>query len=86
MSVPAERGDWARTHRDLIAEIFGYRFEFADLADGVAIVATAWYRKRPEVDWHERNVTAENRSTAGVMPRRGDLISGRVAQIHVGQG
>lgn len=38
MSVPAEREDWARTHRDLIAgEILATDFEFADLADGVAI-------------------------------------------------
>lgn len=38
MSVPAEREDWARTHRDLIAgETLATDFEFADLADGVAI-------------------------------------------------
>jgi len=38
MAVPAERSDWARTHRDLIAgEILATGFEFAEPADGVQI-------------------------------------------------
>jgi isoleucyl-tRNA synthetase len=38
MSVPAERQDWARTHRDLIArEILATRFEFGQPRDGVDI-------------------------------------------------
>ena len=38
MSVPAERADWARTHRDLIAgEILATSFEFGEPADGVDI-------------------------------------------------
>ena len=38
MSVPAERGQWARTHRDLIAgEILATSFEFGDPTDGVEI-------------------------------------------------
>ena len=38
MSVPAERADWARTHRDLIAgEILATDFEFGTPADGVDI-------------------------------------------------
>jgi isoleucyl-tRNA synthetase len=38
MSVPAERADWARTHRDLIAgEILATGFEFGEPADGVEI-------------------------------------------------
>jgi isoleucyl-tRNA synthetase len=38
MSVPAERADWARTHRDLIAgEILATSFEFGEPADPVEI-------------------------------------------------
>ena len=38
MAVPAERVDWARTHRDLIAgEILATSFEFGDPADGAEI-------------------------------------------------
>jgi isoleucyl-tRNA synthetase len=38
MSVPSERSEWARTHRDLIArEILATGFEFAEPADGVEI-------------------------------------------------
>jgi isoleucyl-tRNA synthetase len=38
MSVPAERADWAATHRDLIAgEILATSFDFGDPADSVAI-------------------------------------------------
>jgi isoleucyl-tRNA synthetase len=38
MAVPAERADWARTHRDLIAgEILATAFEFGEPADGVEI-------------------------------------------------
>lgn len=38
MSVPAERADWARAHRDLIAgEILATSFEFGDPADGADI-------------------------------------------------
>ncbi|GAB4641712.1 hypothetical protein MOKP50_23280 [Mycobacterium avium subsp. hominissuis] len=38
MSVPAERAEWAHTHRDLIAgEILATRFEFGEPADPVAI-------------------------------------------------
>jgi len=44
MSVPAERADWARTHRDLIAgEILATSFEFGDpdggseIGDGVRV-------------------------------------------------
>jgi isoleucyl-tRNA synthetase len=38
MSVPAERSDWARTHRDLIAgEILATSFEFGEPADGAQI-------------------------------------------------
>jgi isoleucyl-tRNA synthetase len=38
MSVPAERSDWARTHRDLIAgEILATSFEFGEPADGAEI-------------------------------------------------
>ncbi|MGZ4528026.1 MAG: DUF5915 domain-containing protein, partial [Mycobacterium sp.] len=38
MWVPAERADWARTHRDLIAgEILATSFEFGEPADGVDI-------------------------------------------------
>jgi isoleucyl-tRNA synthetase len=38
MSVPAERADWARTHRDLIAgEILATSFEFGEPIDGAEI-------------------------------------------------
>jgi isoleucyl-tRNA synthetase len=38
MAVPAERADWARTHRDLIAgEILATAFAFGEPADGVEI-------------------------------------------------
>jgi isoleucyl-tRNA synthetase len=38
MAVPAQRADWARNHRDLIArEILATSFEFDDPADGVEI-------------------------------------------------
>jgi len=38
MSVPAERADWAQTHRDLIAgEILATSFEFGEPADGEEI-------------------------------------------------
>ncbi|MGE5695453.1 MAG: isoleucine--tRNA ligase [Candidatus Sericytochromatia bacterium] len=38
MAVPAERSDWARAHRDLIArEILATRFDFGEPDDGVAI-------------------------------------------------
>lgn len=38
MSVPGERADWARTHRDLIAgEILATSFEFGEPADGSEI-------------------------------------------------
>ncbi|EUA35046.1 tRNA synthetases class I family protein [Mycobacterium xenopi 3993] len=38
MSVPAERADWARTHRELIArEILATSFEFGEPPDGVEI-------------------------------------------------
>jgi isoleucyl-tRNA synthetase len=38
MSVPAERAEWARTHRDLIAgEILATSFEFGEPADGAEI-------------------------------------------------
>ena len=38
MSVPAQRADWATTHRDLIAgEILATRFEFGEPTDGVQI-------------------------------------------------
>ena len=38
MSVPAQRSDWARTHRDLIAtEILATSFDFGDSDDAVAI-------------------------------------------------
>jgi isoleucyl-tRNA synthetase len=44
MSVPAERADWARAHRDLIAgEILATSFEFgepveaAEIGDGVRV-------------------------------------------------
>ena len=38
MSVPAERADWARTHRDLIAgEILATSFEFGEPADAAEI-------------------------------------------------
>jgi len=38
MSVPAERADWARTHRDLIAgEILATSFEFGEPAHGAEI-------------------------------------------------
>ena len=38
MSVPAERADWARTHRDLIAgEVLATSFEFGEPGDGVEI-------------------------------------------------
>jgi isoleucyl-tRNA synthetase len=38
MSVPPQRADWARTHRDLIAgEILATSFEFGEPADGVEI-------------------------------------------------
>jgi isoleucyl-tRNA synthetase len=38
MAVPAERADWARTHRDLIAgEILATNFEFGEPVDGVEI-------------------------------------------------
>jgi isoleucyl-tRNA synthetase len=38
MSVPAERADWARTHRDLIAgEILATSFEFGEPAEGAEI-------------------------------------------------
>jgi isoleucyl-tRNA synthetase len=38
MSVPAERADWARTHRDLIAgEILATSFEFGEQAGGAEI-------------------------------------------------
>lgn len=38
MSVPAERADWARVHRDFIArEILATSFEFGEPADSVAI-------------------------------------------------
>ncbi len=38
MSVPAERADWAATHRDLIAgEILATSFEFGEPAEGVDI-------------------------------------------------
>jgi isoleucyl-tRNA synthetase len=38
MSVPAQRADWAKTHRDLIAgEILATRFEFGEPTDGVQI-------------------------------------------------
>ena len=38
MSVPAERADWAETHRDLIAgEILATSFDFGEPADGVEI-------------------------------------------------
>jgi isoleucyl-tRNA synthetase len=38
ISVPAERQDWARTHRDLIArEILATRFEFGEPVDGSEI-------------------------------------------------
>jgi isoleucyl-tRNA synthetase len=38
MSVPAERADWARVHRDLIAgEILATSFEFGEPADGSEI-------------------------------------------------
>lgn len=39
MSVPAERADWASTHRDLIAgEILATSFEFGELDDDAAVV------------------------------------------------
>jgi len=38
MSVPAERADWARAHRDLIAgEILATTFEFGEPADAAEI-------------------------------------------------
>jgi isoleucyl-tRNA synthetase len=38
MSVPAQRADWATTHRDLIAgEILATSFEFGEPTDGVQI-------------------------------------------------
>ena len=38
MSVPAERAEWARTHRDLIAgEILAVSFEFGESVDAVEI-------------------------------------------------
>ena len=38
MAVPAQRQDWAQTHRDLIArEILAVRIDFAEPADGVTI-------------------------------------------------
>jgi isoleucyl-tRNA synthetase len=38
MSVPAQRADWAETHRDLIArEILATSFDFGEPADGVEI-------------------------------------------------
>jgi isoleucyl-tRNA synthetase len=38
MAVPAERADWARTHRDLIArEILATSFEFGEPAVGSEI-------------------------------------------------
>ena len=38
MSVPAERADWARDHRDLIAgEILATSFEFGEPVDGAEI-------------------------------------------------
>jgi len=38
MSVPAERADWAATHRDLIAgEILATCFEFGEPVDSVTI-------------------------------------------------
>ena len=40
MSVPAQRADWASTHRDLIAgEILATSFEFGEPVDGVQIGA-----------------------------------------------
>jgi isoleucyl-tRNA synthetase len=37
MSVPAQRADWASTHRDLIAgEILATSFEFGQPVDGAA--------------------------------------------------
>jgi isoleucyl-tRNA synthetase len=36
--VPAERAEWARTHRDLIAgEVLATSFEFGEPVDGVEI-------------------------------------------------
>ncbi|MCG5433537.1 isoleucine--tRNA ligase [Mycobacterium sp. MYCO198283] len=38
IAVPAERAEWARRHRDLIAgEILAVAFDFADVADGAEI-------------------------------------------------
>ncbi len=38
MAVPAERAQWARTHRDLIAgEILATSFDFVDPAEGLAV-------------------------------------------------
>ena len=38
MSVPGDRVDWPRTHRDLIAgEILATSFEFGEPADGMEI-------------------------------------------------
>jgi len=38
MAVPAERADWARTHRELIAgEVLATSFEFGEPGDGVEI-------------------------------------------------
>jgi len=38
MAVPAERADWAQTHRDLIAgEILATSFEFGEPADAAEI-------------------------------------------------
>jgi isoleucyl-tRNA synthetase len=38
MGVPDERGEWARTHRDMMArEILATRFEFAEPSEGVEI-------------------------------------------------
>jgi isoleucyl-tRNA synthetase len=38
MAVPAERAQWARTHRDLIAgEILATSFDFVEPAEGLAV-------------------------------------------------
>jgi isoleucyl-tRNA synthetase len=38
MAVPAERAQWARTHRDLIAgEILATSFDFVEPVEGLAV-------------------------------------------------
>ena len=51
MAVPAGAGDWARTHRDLIAgEILATSFEFGDRTADAVRSATACGWRSPRLD------------------------------------